>query len=64
LGLIRCGFSTEIALDPDSCDFYEAARLIMSKQERDIFNHLPDQKSREEFINDFWIKRNPDPDSE
>ena len=64
LGLISCGLSREIALDPDSRGFYETARLIMSKQEKDIFNHLPDQKSREEFISDFWAKRDPDPDSE
>jgi len=62
--LMSCGFSGKVALDPTSKDFYETARLIMTKQEKDIFNHLPDQVSREEFIRDFWAKRNPDPDTE
>jgi GWxTD domain-containing protein len=58
-----CGGS-KIALDPDSRDFYETARLIMTKQERDIFNHLPDKDARKEFILDFWAKRDPDPATE
>ena len=62
--LMSCGFSGKIALDPTSKDFYETAHLIMTKQEKDIFNHLPDQESREEFISDFWAKRDPDPDME
>jgi GWxTD domain-containing protein len=64
LGMIGCGISRKIALDPVSRDFYETARLIMTKQEKDIFNHLPDQESREEFIRDFWLKRDPDPETE
>jgi len=64
LGMIGCSSSRKIILDPVSRDFYETARLIMSKQEKDIFNHLPDQESREEFIRDFWIKRDPDPETE
>ena len=36
--LMSCGFSGKIALDPTSKDFYETARLIMTKQEKDIFN--------------------------
>ena len=62
--LMSCGFSGKVALDPTSKDFYKTARLIMTKQEKDIFNHLPDQESREEFISDFWAKRDPDPDME
>lgn len=64
VGLTGCSTSREIELDPDGHDFYETARLIMSKKEREIFNHLPDQKSRKEFIDDFWKKRDPDPDTE
>lgn len=59
-----CGGKGRIALDPESKDFYETAQLIMTKEERDIFKHLPDKESREEFINDFWAKRDPDPDTE
>jgi len=64
LGFSGCGTTVRIKLDPDSRNFYETARLIMSKQERKIFNHLPDKESREEFIEDFWAKRDPDPDTE
>ncbi len=62
--LMSCGFSGKVALDPASKDFYETARLIITRQEKDIFNHLPDQESRKEFISDFWEKRDPDPDTE
>ncbi|MCP2520018.1 GWxTD domain-containing protein [SCandidatus Aminicenantes bacterium Aminicenantia_JdfR_composite] len=63
LFLINCA-SLKIQLDPKSKEFYEKARLIMSKEEKDIFLHLPDRKSREEFIKDFWEKRDPDPTTE
>ncbi|MFQ6037676.1 MAG: GWxTD domain-containing protein [Candidatus Aminicenantales bacterium] len=61
LGLAACSQGPKIELDPDSEAFYETARLIMTKQEKQIFNHLPDRASREEFIQDFWLKRDPDP---
>jgi GWxTD domain-containing protein len=50
-------------LDPESAKFYRSARLIMTKEEIKIFNHLPDAASRKEFIADFWLKRDPDPDT-
>jgi GWxTD domain-containing protein len=50
-------------LDPESAKFYQSARLIMTKEETKIFNHLPDAESRKEFIADFWLKRDPDPDT-
>jgi len=53
-----------VALDPESRDFYETAQLIMTKEEKNIFRRLPDEESRKEFINDFWSKRDPDPDTE
>ncbi|UCE43081.1 MAG: GWxTD domain-containing protein [Candidatus Aminicenantes bacterium] len=55
-----CGPRGRVDLDPASKDFYEYARLIMTKPEKDIFLMLPDKKSREEFIEDFWAKRDPD----
>jgi GWxTD domain-containing protein len=61
---ISCGISGKVSLDPESREFYKTARLIMTNEEKDIFNHLPDLKSREEFIRDFWAKRDPDPDTE
>lgn len=61
LGGLSCGGPGKIALDPESRDFYEIAQLIMTKHEKAIFRHLPDKESREEFIEDFWAKRDPDP---
>ena len=57
----RCGLTGKVELDQVSQDFYETARLIFTSHERDIFLHLPDQESREEFIKDFWAKRDPEP---
>lgn len=64
IGLIGCGTSREIDLDPVSRDFYDKARLVMTKQEKEIFSHLPNEEAREEFIEDFWAKRDPDADTE
>ena len=50
-------------LDPDSEKFYREARLIMSGEESKIWKHLIDAESRKEFIQDFWDKRDPDPDA-
>jgi GWxTD domain-containing protein len=61
---VNCGGGPKIELDPTSKDFYETARLIMTKQENRIFKHLPDKESREEFIADFWEKRDPDTETE
>lgn len=64
-GWVSCGGSRqEITLDPKSQDFYMYVQLIMTKVEKDIFNHLPDKEARAEFIEDFWTKRDPNPDTE
>jgi GWxTD domain-containing protein len=62
--LLSCSVATRVKLDPASQEFFEYARLIMSKQEKDIFNHLPDPESRKAFIRDFWEKRDPDLDTD
>jgi GWxTD domain-containing protein len=59
-----CGTREGLALDPESKNFYEYTRLIMTKQEKEIFRLLPDRESRKEFIQDFWDKRDPDPQTE
>jgi GWxTD domain-containing protein len=64
LSLGNCGMRVGVTLDPESKDFYEFSRLIMSNQEKDIFFLLPDKESRKEFIQDFWDKRDPDPETE
>lgn len=50
-------------LDPESEKFYRTARLIMTKEEDRIFKRIPDPAGRQEFIADFWLKRDPDPDT-
>jgi len=44
--------------------FYRIARLIMSKEEIDIYKRLPDHESRLKFIDEFWKKRDPTPGTE
>lgn len=63
MSLTACG-GPRIQLDPESQDFYEYARLIMTDDEKDIFTHLPDKEERILFIQDFWNKRDPDLDTE
>jgi GWxTD domain-containing protein len=62
LAFTACSGS-KIELDPVSKEFYEYAGLIMTGEEREIFKSLPDKLSREEFIQEFWDKRDPDPDT-
>jgi GWxTD domain-containing protein len=61
--LAACGGGAGIRLDPESQSFYDYARLIMTSQEKDIFRHLLDAATRKEFIEEFWNKRDPDPDT-
>jgi len=42
-------------------DFFQKTRFIMSKEEIEIFRHLPDDQAKEEFISEFWEKRDPNP---
>jgi GWxTD domain-containing protein len=67
LGLTVQGRGSEgvkTKLDPESEKFYQTARLIMTGEENKIFERLPDAESRKEFIQDFWDKRDPNPDTE
>ncbi len=63
-GMMNCGSAKKISLDPESSDFYDTAYLIMTREEKNIFHHLPDADSRKGFIQDFWSKRDSDPDTE
>jgi GWxTD domain-containing protein len=45
-------------------EFYRTARLIMTKEERDIYKHLPDEIEKRAFIKEFWKKRDPNPETE
>ncbi len=64
LFLVQCSRQPAVALDPESRTFYEYARLIMTSEENKIFSRLPDEASRKEFIEEFWAKRDPDPETE
>ncbi|UCH95670.1 MAG: GWxTD domain-containing protein, partial [Candidatus Aminicenantes bacterium] len=44
--------------------FFEKARFIMTKQEIEIYKHLPDKAGKEQFIEEFWKKRDPNPETE
>ena len=44
--------------------FFETTRFIMIKAEIEIYKHLAGKEEREEFIEDFWKKRDPTPDTE
>ncbi|MHB8054519.1 MAG: GWxTD domain-containing protein [Candidatus Aminicenantales bacterium] len=58
-----CTRVATVPLDAESQNFFNTVRLIMSSAEVDIFRHLPDVVSRREFIEDFWAKRDPDPET-
>ncbi|MBN2244664.1 MAG: GWxTD domain-containing protein [Candidatus Aminicenantes bacterium] len=64
LGMWNCAPERAVKLDPETAEFYETTRLIMTDDEKDIFNHLPSNELRKEFIQEFWEKRDPDPDTE
>lgn len=44
-------------------DFFKKTRFIMTKEEKEIYKHLPDKIAKERFINEFWGKRDPTPDN-
>lgn len=41
----------------------EDVRYIITKEERDAFKKLLTDEEREEFIEQFWLRRDPDPDT-
>jgi len=55
--------SRRIEQDPFYESFFAKARLIMTKEEIQIYKHLPDVKAKEEFIDEFWSKRDPFPET-
>jgi len=44
--------------------FYRTARFIMTDYEKKIYRFLPNNKAIEEFIKDFWKRRDPTPNTE
>jgi GWxTD domain-containing protein len=53
----------ETKLDPESRDFISKVRYIITSEERRTFLALP-AGAREEFIEDFWKRRDPTPVTE
>jgi GWxTD domain-containing protein len=62
--LAACASSrVERKLDPESRDFISKVRYIITSEERRTFLGLP-AGAREEFIEDFWKRRDPTPVTE
>jgi GWxTD domain-containing protein len=57
---LNCSPRREIKFEPNKEGLYEAIQLIMTGSERKILNRLPDEESREEYMREFWEKRDPD----
>ena len=56
-----CASRIKIKQDPFYEAFFEKTSLIMTKQEIEVYKHLPDKESKQEFIEEFWKIRDPDP---
>lgn len=63
MALFVAGCLTQFSMEQDPFfeSFYEKASLIMTEEEQEIYKRLPDEKSKEEFIQEFWEIRDPDP---
>ncbi|MBN1271081.1 MAG: GWxTD domain-containing protein [Candidatus Aminicenantes bacterium] len=62
--LISCASSRLMKdLDPESREFISKVRYIITKKERQVFLNLP-KSERQAFIEEFWVSRDPDPDTE
>lgn len=56
-------YRLEQRLDPENADFLSKVRYIITKSERKIFLELPDSE-KAEFREEFWKRRDPDPETE
>ncbi|MGB6866919.1 MAG: GWxTD domain-containing protein, partial [Candidatus Aminicenantaceae bacterium] len=56
-------YKLEQKLDPLDKDWHNRVRYIITKEESHIFLDLPDEE-REQFIEEFWKRRDPDPNTE
>jgi GWxTD domain-containing protein len=61
LSAAGCASRVKIKQDPFYESFFEKTSLIMTKQEIEVYKHLPDKESKQEFIEEFWKIRDPDP---
>jgi GWxTD domain-containing protein len=56
-------YNLERRLSPPYADFLSKVRYIITRQEEKIFLELPDS-DKDAFIEEFWKRRDPDPDTE
>lgn len=63
LGSIACSSVARANLDPESEAFLSSVRYIITKDEKKDFLKLPPSE-RPAFIEEFWKRRDPDPDTE
>ena len=56
-------YKLERELPPAQAEFVSQVRYIMTSDERQLFLRMPDA-DRKAFIEDFWKRRDPDPDTE
>lgn len=56
-------YKLERQLDPENAEFLSKVRYIITKEERKIFLELPDSE-KEKFREEFWRRRDPEPDTE
>ena len=56
-------YNIERKLQPVHADFLSKVSYIMTRDERKIFLDLPDT-DKNDFIEEFWKRRDPDPDTE
>jgi len=56
-------YKLEQKLDPMNKDWHDRVRYIITKEESHIFLDLPDEE-KEEFKEEFWKRRDPDPNTE
>lgn len=56
-------YKLERQLDPENAEFLSKVRYIITKKEKRIFLELPDSE-KEEFKEEFWERRDPDPSTE
>jgi len=59
-----CASRLPVSQDPGRDPAISKARLIMTDEEVDIFEHLPDTEARRAFLDDFWKSRDPHPGTE
>lgn len=64
LSSFACSLGFKIKKDVFYETFFSKARFIITDEELKVYKHLHDAESKEEFIDEFWKIRDPDPSTE